>query len=63
MQHEDYAFDPFLFYPGARLSAEIEDNKEWRESRPAQFSVPEDDLVGAVRRVLAAQAEDRAAVR
>ncbi len=48
---------------GARLSAEIEDNKEWRESRPAQFSVPEGDLVGAVRRVLAAQEQDRAAGR
>src|SRR2546421_12647366 len=22
VQHEDYAYDPFLFYPGARLSAD-----------------------------------------
>jgi histidyl-tRNA synthetase len=45
---------------GARLSAEIEDNTEWRESRPAQFSVPESELVEAVRRVIEAQAADRA---
>ena len=30
---------------GARASAEITDNTEWRESRPAQFSVKEEDLV------------------
>ena len=45
---------------GARLSAEIEDNREWRESRPAQFSVPEGELVAAVLRVLDAQAAERA---
>jgi len=44
---------------GARLAAEIADNREWRESRPAQFSVPEGELVAAVRRVLAAQAAER----
>ena len=44
---------------GARLSAEIEDNATWRESRPAQFSVPEAELVGAVQRVIAAQAAER----
>ena len=45
---------------GARLSAGIEDNAEWRASRPAQFSVPEGELVEAVKRVMAAQAADRA---
>jgi len=44
---------------GARLAAEIADNREWRESRPAQFSVPEGELVAAVRRVLDAQAAER----
>ena len=44
---------------GARLSAEIEDNAAWRESRPAQFSVKEDELVAAVQKVLDAQAADR----
>jgi histidyl-tRNA synthetase len=38
---------------GAKLSASISDAKEWREGRPAQFSVPEADLVPAVRSVLA----------
>ena len=38
---------------GARLSGEIEDNKSWREGRPAQFSVPEAELVEAVQSVLA----------
>ncbi|WP_306027028.1 histidine--tRNA ligase [Stappia sp. MMSF_3263] len=45
---------------GKRLSGEIEDNVTWRESRPAQESCPEADLVETVRRMLAAQAEDRA---
>ncbi|TKT69163.1 histidine--tRNA ligase [Aquamicrobium sp. LC103] len=45
---------------GARLSAEIADNEAWREGRPAQFSVAEGELVEAVRKVLAAQAADRA---
>jgi len=44
---------------GARLSAEIEDNATWRESRPAQFSVGESELVEAVRRVLDAQKAER----
>jgi histidyl-tRNA synthetase len=44
---------------GARLAQEITDNSEWREGRPAQFSVPESELVDAVRRVLAAQAAER----
>jgi histidyl-tRNA synthetase len=38
---------------GERLSAEISGNQEWREGRPAQFSVKEDELVEAVRLVLA----------
>ncbi|WP_028034021.1 histidine--tRNA ligase [Chelativorans sp. J32] len=46
---------------GKRLSEEIEDNVTWRESRPAQFSVPEGEMVAAVRRVLDAQASERSA--
>ncbi|NJM34521.1 MAG: histidine--tRNA ligase [Rhodomicrobium sp.] len=38
---------------GERLAAEISDNQEWREGRPAQFSVKEGELVEAVRSVLA----------
>ena len=38
---------------GDRLSGEITDNQAWREGRPAQFSVPESELVEAVRSVLA----------
>jgi histidyl-tRNA synthetase len=38
---------------GSRLSAEIEDNVEWREGRPAQVSVPETRLVEAVKDILA----------
>ncbi|PSH70842.1 histidine--tRNA ligase [Phyllobacterium brassicacearum] len=45
---------------GARLAAEIEDNVTWRESRPAQITVKEIDLVAEVRKILEAQAEDRA---
>ncbi|EFG35860.1 histidyl-tRNA synthetase [Brucella sp. NVSL 07-0026] len=45
---------------GKRLSAEIEDNVTWRESRPAQITVREDGLVDAVREILDAQARDRA---
>jgi len=45
---------------GAKAAEEITDNAEWRASRPAQFSVPEGELVDAVKRVLAAQAADRA---
>ncbi|ARM87175.1 histidyl-tRNA synthetase [Rhizobium sp. CIAT894] len=44
---------------GKRLSGEIEDNASWREARVAQETVPEADLVGKVREILAAQAEDR----
>ena len=38
---------------GARAAAAIASNQEWRESRPAQFAVPEANLVEAVRDVLA----------
>ncbi|MEL6372036.1 MAG: histidine--tRNA ligase [Pseudomonadota bacterium] len=38
---------------GAELSKSIEDNAEWREAQPAQFSVPRADLVRAVQDVLA----------
>jgi histidyl-tRNA synthetase len=45
---------------GKRLSGEITDNVTWRESRPAQVSVAEADLVVTVARMLAEHAEDRA---
>jgi histidyl-tRNA synthetase len=38
---------------GAKAAAAIASNQEWRETRPAQFAVPEDKLVDAVREVLA----------
>jgi histidyl-tRNA synthetase len=38
---------------GAKAAAAIASNQEWRESRPAQFAVPEDQVVEAVREVLA----------
>ena len=38
---------------GAKAAATIKDSKEWREGRPAQVSVPEANLVAAVRDVLA----------
>jgi histidyl-tRNA synthetase len=38
---------------GAKAAAAIASNQEWRSSRPAQFSVPEEKLVEAVREVLA----------
>jgi histidyl-tRNA synthetase len=38
---------------GAKAAASIKDSKEWREGRPAQVSVPETDLVEAVKSVLA----------
>ncbi|MDZ5698920.1 histidine--tRNA ligase [Chelativorans sp. M5D2P16] len=46
---------------GKRLSEEIEDNVTWRAARPAQFSVPEGELVEAVRGVLEAQRQERGA--
>jgi histidyl-tRNA synthetase len=45
---------------GKRLSEEITDNVAWREGRPAQVTVKEGELVEAVKRILAAQAGDRA---
>jgi histidyl-tRNA synthetase len=44
---------------GAKAAEQITDNAEWRESRPAQFSVPEDELVEAVRKVIEAQKAER----
>ena len=44
---------------GAELSQQIEDNTTWRESRPAQFTASEDQLVEAVRGVLEAQASGK----
>jgi histidyl-tRNA synthetase len=38
---------------GARAAATIKDSREWREGRPAQVSVKEDELVARVREVLA----------
>lgn len=38
---------------GAKLSEQISDNTEWREGRPAQFSVSTQELVEAVQKVLA----------
>ncbi|SHL43210.1 histidine--tRNA ligase [Roseibium suaedae] len=43
---------------GKRLSGEITDNVTWRESRPAQHSVKEAELVATVRQLLDQQAED-----
>ena len=38
---------------GAKAAAAIKDNKEWKEARPAQFAIPETDLVSKVREILA----------
>jgi histidyl-tRNA synthetase len=38
---------------GAKAAAAIKDNAEWKAARPAQLSVPEDNLVAAVREILA----------
>ena len=45
---------------GKRMSAEIEDNVTWRQSRPAQVTVKQEDLIAAVREILDSQARDRA---
>ena len=45
---------------GARMSAEITGNAEWRAARPAQVTVAESELVAEVKKILAAQAADRA---
>lgn len=44
---------------GKRLSSEISDNRTWRESRPAQVTVPEEELVATVRGILEAQRRER----
>jgi histidyl-tRNA synthetase len=38
---------------GAKAAAAIASNQEWRESRPAQFSCPEAEIVDRVREILA----------
>ena len=38
---------------GAKAAAAIADNKKWKETRPAQVSVKEADLVSEVRKILA----------
>ena len=38
---------------GAALSKEIEDNAEWREGQPAQFAIPREKLIDAVKETLA----------
>ncbi|MBR1123956.1 histidine--tRNA ligase [Bradyrhizobium lablabi] len=38
---------------GAKAAAAIASNQEWRETRPAQFSCPESEIVAKVREVLA----------
>ncbi|OJU51694.1 MAG: histidine--tRNA ligase [Mesorhizobium sp. 61-13] len=46
---------------GARQAAAIADHAEYKEARPGQVTVAETDLVAEVKKILAAQAEDRAA--
>ena len=38
---------------GAKAAAAIKDNKEWKEQRPAQVTVPATDLISEVRKILA----------
>ena len=38
---------------GAKAAAAIKDNKEWKETRAAQVTVAESDLVAEVRAILA----------
>lgn len=38
---------------GAKAAQSIDDNKEWKESRPAQVSVREADLVAEVKKIIA----------
>ncbi|MER9564538.1 histidine--tRNA ligase [Mesorhizobium sp. M0571] len=45
---------------GARMSAEIADNAEWRAARPAQVTVAESELVAEVKKILAAQSGEPA---
>lgn len=44
---------------GTKLSKEITDNKEWRESRAAQKTVAADDLISTVKEMLAARDSDQ----
>ena len=44
---------------GARCAETITDNAEWRAARPAQVTVAEADMVAEVKKILAAQAEER----
>ena len=44
---------------GARQAAAIAGHAEYREARPGQVTVAEADLVAEVRKILAAQAEER----
>ena len=44
---------------GRRQAAAIESNEEWRETRPGQFEIAEEELVQEVQRLLHAQAVDR----
>jgi histidyl-tRNA synthetase len=38
---------------GAKAAAAFKDNKEWKAARPAQSTIPEDQLVETVRGILA----------
>jgi histidyl-tRNA synthetase len=44
---------------GARLAAGIAGHEEYKEARPGQVTVPEGELVAAVKKILAEQAEER----
>jgi histidyl-tRNA synthetase len=44
---------------GARIAAGITDHDTYKEARPGQVTVPEGELVAAVRRILDAQTEER----
>jgi len=46
---------------GAKLSQQIEDNKEWREDQPAQVAVPRGDLVTEVLKMLGRHEPDMGA--
>lgn len=44
---------------GRKQAAAIESNQEWRETRPGQFEINEDDLVGKIKQLLAEQKAER----
>lgn len=46
---------------GAKAAAAIKDNAEWKAARPAQISVPEADMVQAVREIIARHASGEGA--